>query len=121
VQRFHDEGALGVAVDRYAKTLGRLAPDSERWATHLSDVSIKGASAPLIAACVARFGRLDILANIAGVSNSKPAHETSEDDLDIGSTGIFRPLFVCRAMSSRSRAAARASSSTWRRALGLLA
>ena len=56
------------------KRSARLPPDSDRWAAHLSDVSIKGGSEPLIAACVARFGQLDILANIAGVGNSKPAH-----------------------------------------------
>ena len=55
-QRFHDEGALVFAVDRNAETLGRLPPDSDRWATHLSDVSVRGATAPLIAACVARPG-----------------------------------------------------------------
>lgn len=81
-QRFHDEGALLLAVDRNAETLAQLPPDSERWATHLSDVSIKGASEELIAACVERFGRLDILANIAGVGNSKPAHLTSDEDFD---------------------------------------
>jgi NAD(P)-dependent dehydrogenase (short-subunit alcohol dehydrogenase family) len=81
-QRFHDEGALVFAVDRNAETLGRLPPDSDRWASHLCDVSAKGATAPLIAACAARFGRLEILANVAGVGNSKPAHDTSDDDLD---------------------------------------
>jgi NAD(P)-dependent dehydrogenase (short-subunit alcohol dehydrogenase family) len=81
-ERFHHEGALVFAVDRNAGTLGRLPPSSERWTAHLSDVSIKGAAAALIAGCVARFGQLDILTNIAGVGNSKPAHETSDDDLD---------------------------------------
>jgi NAD(P)-dependent dehydrogenase (short-subunit alcohol dehydrogenase family) len=94
VQRFYDEGGFVFAVDRNAETLGRLPPDSERWAPHLSDVSIKGASAPLITACVARFGRLDILVNNAGVGNSKPAHETSDEDLDFwinaNLSGTFR-------------------------------
>lgn len=80
--RFHDEGARVFAVDRNAETLGRLPPDSDRWARHFADVSVRGATAPLIANCVARFGRLDILANIAGVGNSKPAHLTTDDDLD---------------------------------------
>ncbi|HXT07625.1 MAG TPA: SDR family NAD(P)-dependent oxidoreductase [Roseiarcus sp.] len=81
-QRFHDEGALVFAVDRNAETLALLPGQSERWSPHLSDISVKGASAPLIAACVARFGKLDILANIAGLGNSKPAHDTSDDDFD---------------------------------------
>lgn len=81
-ERFHDEGALVFAVDRNAETLQQLPPDSDRWARHLSDISIKGTSASLIEACIARFGRLDILANIAGVGNSKPAHLTSDEDFD---------------------------------------
>jgi 3-oxoacyl-[acyl-carrier protein] reductase len=81
-QRFHDEGAAVFAVDRNAETQRQLPPESDRWAAHLSDVSIKGVSAPLIAACVTRFGRLDILVNNAGVGNSKPAHQTSDEDLD---------------------------------------
>jgi NAD(P)-dependent dehydrogenase (short-subunit alcohol dehydrogenase family) len=80
--RFLDEGARVFAVDRNPDTLAALPPDSDRWARHLSDVSVKGTSEPLIAACVARFGGLDILVNNAGLGNSKPAHETSDDDFD---------------------------------------
>lgn len=80
--RFHDEGAHVLAVDRNPETLGQLPGPSDRWQPHLSDVSAKGAPAELIAACVARFGKLDILVNNAGVGNSKPAHETSDEDFD---------------------------------------
>ena len=80
--RFHDEGARVFAVDRNPETLRQLPPDTDRWRAHLSDISVKGASGPLIEACVARFGQLDILANIAGLGNSKPAHETSDEDFD---------------------------------------
>jgi meso-butanediol dehydrogenase/(S,S)-butanediol dehydrogenase/diacetyl reductase len=81
-QRFHDEGALVFAVDRNPDTLAALPPESPRWRPHLCDISAKGASTPLIAACVGHFGRLDILANIAGLGNSKSAHETSDEDFD---------------------------------------
>jgi NAD(P)-dependent dehydrogenase (short-subunit alcohol dehydrogenase family) len=80
--RFFEEGALVFAVDRNPETLAQLPPDSDRWARHLSDISLKGTSASLIAACVARFGALDILVNNAGLGNSRPAHETSDDDFD---------------------------------------
>jgi NAD(P)-dependent dehydrogenase (short-subunit alcohol dehydrogenase family) len=80
--RFLDEGARVFAVDRNPETLAQLPPDSEWWARHLSDISLKGASEPLIASCVARFGALDILVNNAGFGNSRPAHETSDEDFD---------------------------------------
>jgi NAD(P)-dependent dehydrogenase (short-subunit alcohol dehydrogenase family) len=80
--RFLDEGAKVFAVDRNAETLAQLPAESDRWERHLSDISIKGTSAALIAASVARFGALDILVNNAGIGNSRPAHETSDDDFD---------------------------------------
>jgi meso-butanediol dehydrogenase / (S,S)-butanediol dehydrogenase / diacetyl reductase len=75
-ERFFKEGASVFAIDRNSETLAKLPPAAERWQPHLCDVAAKGASAPLIEACVARFGGLDVLANIAGVGNSKSAHDT---------------------------------------------
>ncbi len=80
--RFHGEGARVFAVDRNSETLQQLPPDTDRWCSHLSDISIKGSSASLIGACIARFGDLNILVNNAGLGNSKPAHETSDEDFD---------------------------------------
>src|SRR6202041_1004949 len=81
-ERFFKEGASVFAVDRNPETLGTLPPAAERWQPHFSDVAARGASAPLVEACVARFGGLDVLANIAGVGNSKSAHDTSDEDFD---------------------------------------
>jgi len=80
--RFFEEGATILAVDRNPKTLAELPQAAERWQPHLRDVAPKGASAPPIEACVARFGGLDVLANIAGVGDSKPAHDTSDEDFE---------------------------------------
>jgi len=80
--RFHDEGARVFFVDCNSETLRQLPTDTDRWSSHLSDISVKGASAPLIEACIARFGQLDILVNNAGLGNSKLAHETFDGDFD---------------------------------------
>ncbi len=81
-ERFFREGASVFAVDRNPETLAKLPPAAERWQPHFCDVAAKGASASLIEACAARFGGLDVLANIAGVGNSKSAHDTSDEDFE---------------------------------------
>src|ERR1700722_19683100 len=77
-ERFFKEGASVLAVDRNPETLAKLPPAAERWRPHFCDVAAKGASADLIEACVARFGGLDVLANIGGGGNLKLAHAPSE-------------------------------------------
>lgn len=92
--RFHDEGASVFAVDRNPETIAQLPPDSARFQSHLADISTKGASSAIAEACVARFGALNIVVNNAGLGNSKPAHETSDEDFDLwidaNLTGGFR-------------------------------
>jgi meso-butanediol dehydrogenase/(S,S)-butanediol dehydrogenase/diacetyl reductase len=52
---------------------------------------------PLIEACVARFGGLDVLANIAGVGNSKSAHDTSDEDFEYWINANLSSTFrLCR-------------------------
>ena len=96
-ERFFKEGASVFAVDRNPETLAKLPPAAERWQPHFCDVAAKGASAPLIDACVARFGDLDVLANIAGVGNSKSAHDTSDEDFDFWINANLSSTFrLCR-------------------------
>ena len=95
--RFFEEGASVFAVDRNPETLAKLPQAAERWQPHLCDVAAKGASAPLIEACVARFGGLDVLANIAGVGNSKSAHDTSDEDFEYWINANLSSTFrLCR-------------------------
>ena len=61
-ERFFKEGASVFAVDRNPETLAKLPPAAERWHPYFCDVAAKGASAPLIEACMARFGGFDVLA-----------------------------------------------------------
>ncbi|HEY6735428.1 MAG TPA: SDR family oxidoreductase, partial [Roseiarcus sp.] len=96
-ERFFKEGASVFAVDRNSEMLAKLPPAAERWQPHLCDVAAKGATAPLIEACVARFGDLDVLANIAGVGNSKSAHDTSDEDFDFWINANLSSTFrLCR-------------------------
>jgi meso-butanediol dehydrogenase/(S,S)-butanediol dehydrogenase/diacetyl reductase len=96
-ERFFKEGASVFAVDRNPETLAKLPPTAERWHPHFCDVAAKGASAPLIQACVARFGGLDVLANIAGVGNSKSAHDTSDEDFEFWINANLSSTFrLCR-------------------------
>lgn len=82
VERFFQEAASVFAVDLNPETLAKLPEAQESWRPHLHDVAAKGASVPLIEACVARFSGLNVLANIAGVGNSKSAHDTSNEDFE---------------------------------------
>src|ERR1700722_4095937 len=96
-ERFFKEGASVFAVDRNPETLGTLQPAAERRQPHFCDVPPKGASASPIEACVATFGRLDILANTAGVGNSKSAHDTSDEDFEFWINANLSSTFrLCR-------------------------
>ena len=96
-ERFFKEGASVFAVDRNSETLAKLRSAAERWQPHFCDVAARGASAPLIEACVARFGGLDVLANIAGVGNSKSAHDTSDEDFEFWINANLSSTFrLCR-------------------------
>jgi NAD(P)-dependent dehydrogenase (short-subunit alcohol dehydrogenase family) len=80
--RFLEEGARVFAVDRNPDTLAQLADTPGRMERYLADISGEGASAAVVAACIAAFGKLDLLVNNAGLGNSKPAHDTTDEDFD---------------------------------------
>jgi NAD(P)-dependent dehydrogenase (short-subunit alcohol dehydrogenase family) len=115
-ERFFKEGASVFAVDRNPETLAKLPPAAERWHPHFCDAAAKGASAPLIEACVARFGGLDVLANIAGVGNSKSAHDTSDEDFEYWINANLSARSGYAGTPCRSCVSGEATSSTWRRA-----
>ena len=65
---------------------------------HPTDVSDEGQVEALVAAAVARFGRLDVMVNDAALGDSSPLLETSRSDWDrvlaVNLTGVF---LGCRA------------------------
>jgi 3-oxoacyl-[acyl-carrier protein] reductase len=60
-----------------------------------ADVSKRVSVDELIAATLARFGRIDILVNNAGVMITKPVLETSEDDWDLTIDINLKGAYLC--------------------------
>jgi NAD(P)-dependent dehydrogenase (short-subunit alcohol dehydrogenase family) len=81
--RFAEEGAQVFAVDIKEESLSETREKSQgRIATHLCDVTNGKAVAEMVAACVERFGRLDILVNNVGGSAPGGPVEMSEETWD---------------------------------------
>jgi 3-oxoacyl-[acyl-carrier protein] reductase len=81
IRRFYDEGATVVAVDirpdAVEQTIAELGAD-QRGLAVAADVSNNDDAERVLGEVVARFGRLDVLCNNAGVLDDyTPAHETS--------------------------------------------
>jgi 3-oxoacyl-[acyl-carrier protein] reductase len=77
-------GARVVAADVIAGGHEELARQSDgRVVAARTDVSKRADCAALVEGAVRRFGRLDVLANVAGVLRVAPTLETSEEDIDL--------------------------------------
>lgn len=79
-------GARVVATDADGETLARTAAAIEvadgRVATVVRDLAEAGAPADVVAEAERQWGRLDVLANVAGTLHAGTLIETSEEDLD---------------------------------------
>ena len=81
--RFAEEGARVFAVDLKLEALRETTEQSKgELATHVCDVTDGKAVAGMVAACVERFGRLDILVNNVGGSAPGGPVEMSEETWD---------------------------------------
>jgi len=84
--RFIEEGARVFAVDRsdaaLTETLERIKPLGGKVATHICDVTDGASVAGMVAACIERFGRVDVLINNVGGSAPGGPVELSEEDWD---------------------------------------
>lgn len=84
--RFIEEGAKVFAVDyspaALEETIDRIKPLDGEFETHICDVTKSKSIADMVAACVERFGRLDILVNNVGGSARGGPVELSEGDWD---------------------------------------
>jgi NAD(P)-dependent dehydrogenase (short-subunit alcohol dehydrogenase family) len=80
---FAEESARLFAVDRepenLAETIERLDAAGAEYATHHCDVTHGAAVSSMVEACVARFGRIDVLVNNVGGSASGGAVELEEE------------------------------------------
>lgn len=95
---FHDEGASVVAVDHLPGGLEKLAP-SDRLATLLADVTKPADAERMIATAVERFGRVDILCNVAGiVDRFLPVGELTDEVWDrVLAVNLTGPMYTSRA------------------------
>lgn len=84
--RFAEEGARIFAVDRDAaameETVARTQSAGGTIGIHLCDVTDAASVAAMVAACVARFGRVDVLVNNVGGSAAGGPVEMSEEVWD---------------------------------------
>jgi meso-butanediol dehydrogenase/(S,S)-butanediol dehydrogenase/diacetyl reductase len=100
--RMASEGCrvLGVDVnaDGLAETQGMVKEAGGEMEIRIVDVSQRSECIDAVAACVETFGRLDVLANVAGILRLVHAGEMTEQDwnlvLGVNLTG---PFFMCQA------------------------
>lgn len=99
--RLCTEGATVLAVDVTAGALDQAVDDANTAAAqaggkataHVADVSDEDSVISTVSEAVARFGRLDVLCNIAGIMRTAHSHESSlelwEKVLAVNLTGTF--------------------------------
>jgi NAD(P)-dependent dehydrogenase (short-subunit alcohol dehydrogenase family) len=80
--RFVEEGAKVFAVDRDAAALRETMEKAPGIATHTCDVTDGRALAQMVAACLERYGRIDVLVNNVGGSAPGGPVEMSEEVWD---------------------------------------
>ncbi|MBU2534429.1 MAG: SDR family oxidoreductase [Alphaproteobacteria bacterium] len=95
-ERLLAEKANVLAVDKNPDTLETL-PRGSSLVTLVADVTDAGAPATIVSAAISHFGELAFLVNNAGVGNSPPLHETSDDILDFYISINLKSAFrLCR-------------------------
>src|SRR5688572_12914452 len=82
VVRFSEEGAKVFAVDRDAKSLKETLARAPGVRSHTCDMTDGEAVQAMVASCLKRFGRVDILVNNVGGSAPGGPVEMSEDAWD---------------------------------------
>jgi len=95
--RFAEEGAKVFAVDISKKaleeTLERMRGNTGEIAVHIGDVTSSSSVAEMVEACIARFGRIDILVNNVGGSAKGGPVDMPEDiwrqQIDFNLTSVY--------------------------------
>jgi 3-oxoacyl-[acyl-carrier protein] reductase len=92
-RRFHQEGANIVAADIRAELLAATWRQEVRVLQVVVDVTDRSAVDSAVTSAVKRFGRIDVLANVAGIALEQPFLEISAEDwrriIDVNLTGTF--------------------------------
>jgi len=96
--RFAEEGAHIFAVDRepgrLVETVARIEALGGEVETYVADVTVSAAVASMVAACVERFGRIDVLVNNVGGSASGGPVEMSEEVWDAQVDSNLKSVFL---------------------------
>ena len=96
--RFIEEGAHVFAVDNsehaLKETIEKTAPLAGQIETHICDATQSQSVSNMIAACIKRFGRLDILVNNVGGSRKGGPVDLSEDDWDAQIDHNLKSVFL---------------------------
>ncbi len=79
--RLASEGASVFGVDMNEAGLAETFESVDQGAYHVADISRRDEAHGAVAAAVARFGRLDVLCNIAGVLRSHRLADVTEDEV----------------------------------------
>ncbi|RUT30233.1 SDR family oxidoreductase [Arsenicitalea aurantiaca] len=96
------EGHRLACVDRSDQNLAALSAELPDLLTIEADLTEKGSADRAVAETLARFGRLDILVNVVGISGRRfgdgPAHECTDEGWDaVMDTNAKTTLAMCRA------------------------
>ncbi|WFU11276.1 SDR family oxidoreductase (plasmid) [Rhizobium sp. CB3090] len=99
-RRFSEEGANVVLVDYHAENVNKVAAElpAERTMVQVVDVSQSSAVNAMVSMVIAKFGKLDVIVNNAGVHEAGEPTEISDERwhkvMDTDAGGVF---FGCRA------------------------
>jgi NAD(P)-dependent dehydrogenase (short-subunit alcohol dehydrogenase family) len=99
VQRFAEEGATVVVADinqaAIESVVSELTGAGRRAIGYKVDVTDRAQIKAMMAAVVAKFGRIDILVNNAGVVRPRPFREMNDEDWDIVLAVDLKGVFFC--------------------------
>jgi len=94
-QRFASEGAEVLCVGRTLQPLEETAGLCGRGFAHAADVSASGEVEDVVAAALARWGRIDVLVNNAGIDDETPFLEMKEANWDaVIATNLKGPFLM---------------------------
>ena len=95
---FAERGAKVFGVARDASRMTEVFADVSDGTFASVDISSPQACAQAVADCVAHFGRLDILANVAGFHQMRHTVTMSDEDWDTDlAVNLNGPFYLCRA------------------------
>ncbi|MCP1335122.1 SDR family NAD(P)-dependent oxidoreductase [Futiania mangrovi] len=99
VTRLASEGASVLAVDVQREALERNAPTwGANVVTMTADVASPGMETRLVVSCIEAFGRLDMVANVAGVGGSRPLDASDDANIQrIVDINLLSVMRLCRA------------------------